>query len=285
MVVDGKKIAQELLAELKPKIAPIAKEKFFGAVLVGEDPASIHFLKQKERVAQELGLDFQLYRLPADITTDELRKEVDQLAGVKNCGGFIVQLPLPQSIHRESILNAIPEAKDVDLLSEKATNAFYANQSPIAPPSVRAVEEILQREGKNLSLCTVAVIGKGTLIGKPVGFWLEQRVAKLLAFDSKTENLHAKLAEADIIVSGTGKNNLFSAKHLKEGAFVIDFGYGRNEENKISGDFDPSGAEEKCITYTKTPGGTGPILVVKLFENFYSLNVGAPGLEPGTAKV
>jgi methylenetetrahydrofolate dehydrogenase (NADP+)/methenyltetrahydrofolate cyclohydrolase len=105
-----------------------------------------------------------------------------------------------------------------------------------------------------------------------VGFWLQNKVAELVVLDVTVKDIHAKLADADIVVSGAGVANLFGAQHLKKETVVIDFGFNRTAEGKIVGDFDPSGAEEKNIYYTKTPGGTGPILVAKLFENFYKLS-------------
>src|SRR5216684_3855903 len=117
MVIDCKKIAEEIVARLKqlPKT-----DKFFGAVLVGADAASVNFLKQKEKVAKELCIEFRLYQLPEMITTDELRAEIGRLAQPKNCGGFIVQLPLPEKVNRYYVLNAIPKEKDADLLTESA---------------------------------------------------------------------------------------------------------------------------------------------------------------------
>jgi methylenetetrahydrofolate dehydrogenase (NADP+)/methenyltetrahydrofolate cyclohydrolase len=117
------------------------------------------------------------------------------------------------------------------------------------------------------------MVGAGFLIGKPVGFWLQNRVAELVVLDANVKDIHGKLEDADIVISGTGAAHLFSAKHLKEGATVIDFGFSR-VDGKIAGDFDPAGADGKGIHYTKTPGGTGPVLVTKLFENFYALNGG-----------
>jgi len=254
-------------------------DKFFGAVLVGDDAASVNFLKQKERVAHELGIEFRLYQLPLTITTDALRAEIGRLAEPKTCGGFIVQLPLPDAINRYYALNAIPKEKDVDCLSEPALGAFYTERGKIVPPSVATVEEILQSEHRDLASAPGAlrelkavVIGAGFLIGKPVGFWLQNRVAELVVLDASVKNIHEKLGDADIVIAGAGHAGLFDAQHLKPGAIVIDFGFNRSPEGKIVGNFDPAGAEEKNIHYTKTPGGTGPVLVAKLFENFYKLN-------------
>jgi methylenetetrahydrofolate dehydrogenase (NADP+)/methenyltetrahydrofolate cyclohydrolase len=283
MIIDGKTIANEIVNRLRALPKPV---KFFGAALVGGDPASLNFLKQKERVAHELGIEFRLHQLPLGMTTDALRAEIGRLAAPKTCGAFIVQLPLPEAINRYYVLNAIPKEKDVDCLSEQALGAFYTERGKIAPPSVATVEEILRREhgergGEHrddaiapgaLRELKAVVIGAGFLIGKPVGFWLQNRVAELVVLDASVKNIHDKLGDADIVIAGAGHAGLFGAGHLKEGAIVIDFGFTRNADGKIIGDFDPASADEKNIRYTKTPGGTGPVLVAKLFENFYKLN-------------
>lgn len=271
MIIDGTVIANDVLARLRGLPKP---ERFFGAVLVGDDPASINFLKQKERTARELGIDFRLYELPGDITTDALRAEIGRLAEPKACGALIVQLPLPENVNRYYVLNAVPKTKDADCLGEPALGAFYTGRGKIAPPSVATVGEILMREMKqeDLRKLKAVMVGAGFLIGKPVGFWLQNRVGELVVLDATVRDLAAKLGDADIVVCGAGQAHLFTAEHLKPGALVIDFGFNRDDAGKITGDFDPAGADEKGIRYTKTPGGTGPLLVAKLYENFYTLN-------------
>jgi methylenetetrahydrofolate dehydrogenase (NADP+)/methenyltetrahydrofolate cyclohydrolase len=276
MIIDGKAIANDMISRLRAQPLP---GKFFGAALVGDDPASLNFLKQKERVARELGIEFRMHQLPLGITTDALRAEIGRFASPKTCGGFIVQLPLPDAINRYYVLNAIPKEKDVDCLSEAALGAFYTERGKISPPSVATVEEILIREHRDLMNAPGAlrelkavVIGAGFLIGKPVGFWLQNRVSELVVLDASVKNIHDKLGDADIVIAGAGHASLFGARHLKEGAIVIDFGFNRSADGKNLGDFDPAGADAKNIHYTKTPGGTGPILVAKLFENFYKVN-------------
>ncbi len=280
MIIDGRKIAEEIIHELMSRPKP---SRFFGAVLVGDDPASLNFLKQKEKVAKELGIEFRLYRLSSGITTDELRREIARLAGAKTCGGFIVQLPLPEKINMHYALNAIPKEKDVDMLSESALGGFYSGRHKIVPPSVGTVEEIVRQENLNLRELSAVLVGAGFLIGKPVGFWLQNRVAELTVFDEHAKHLREKLKNADLVVSGAGVPNLFSADDLKDGAVVIDFGF-NNIGGKICGDFNVSGVkgssfakatagrQESRVKFTPTPGGTGPILVAKLFENFYALN-------------
>ncbi|OGZ52595.1 MAG: hypothetical protein A3B25_04025 [Candidatus Ryanbacteria bacterium RIFCSPLOWO2_01_FULL_48_26] len=270
VIIDGKKIAAEILGKLKTLPKP---EKFFGAALIGNDPASEGFLKQKAKVAKELGIEFRLYKLPEDISTDALREEIGRLARVKNCGGFIVQLPIPKHINKHYALNAIPKEKDADVLGETSLGSFYTGRSDIVPPSVGTVEEILKRNEKNLRECSVVLMGTGFLTGKPIGFWLQDQVAELTIIDEHSKKLRGKLADADIVISGAGVPRLFSPADLKNGGLVIDFGWNKLD-GKIVGDFDSMlevGGLKLEVSYTPTPGGTGPILVAKLFENFYTL--------------
>ncbi len=188
MVIDGKAISEEVLARLRLLPKP---ERFFGAVLVGNDPASINFLKQKENTARELGVEFRLYELPGDITTDALRAEVGRLAEPKNCGALIVQLPLPEQVNRYYVLNAVPKTKDADCLGEPALGAFYTGRWRIAPPSVATAEEIIKRElGDDLRGLKAVVVGAGFLIGKPVGFWLQNRVGELVVLDAGVRDIY-----------------------------------------------------------------------------------------------
>lgn len=262
MIIDGKKIAQAIIAELKKKSKP---DKFLGIFLVGEDPASVSFIKQKERVAKELGVDFRLYKFPPTIKQDELRKEVLKTAQHKNCGGVIVQLPLPEHVNHHYVCNVIPREKDLDVLGERALGAFYAGRNPVLPPAVSVVKTIIENCKLKIKNSQVAVIGRGFLVGRPVAAWLMDKVAELHIYASQTENLNKKLKSFDLIVSGAGQGRLFSAADVEADTVIIDFGY--------PGDFTPP-REPSEINYTPAPGGTGPILVAKLFENFYKLAAG-----------
>ena len=312
-IIDGKKIAQSIIDELKKQPVP---EKIFAAILVGDDKISESFLRQKEKVAKELGIDFRIYKFPAELKNDDLRKEVGKIALLKRVGGVIVQLPLPVNINKHYILNIIPREKDVDVLGERALGAFYTNRNLVLPPAVETIFEILKKPEvlfeKNVSEVerawspsearrseaesqaaserlgerdrafskikplAIAVVGAGFLIGKPIAVWLMDK-AKELAVFKKGSDL-SELKNYDLVISGVGKAELINPEMLKNGAGVIDFGYSTDESGKIRGDFDASQIENyklkiENLWYTPTPGGTGPILVAKLFENFYKLNI------------
>ena len=269
MIIDGKKISEEILAHVAEK----KTKKFFAAFLIGENPASVSFLKQKEKIAHLLNINFRIYKFEEQITQDKLRKEILKIAEHKTCGGVIVQLPLPAHINAQYVMNVIPKEKDVDVLGERALGAFYAGRNIILPPAVGVVAQILKTENILLDTKKIAIVGLGNLVGKPIAVWLKGKVSDIHLLDKGSD--YSILKNADVVVLGTGQPNLISPKMLKENTFVIDFGYG-TKDGKIYGDFDSqsiqnSGSEIQNFSYTPTPGGTGPILVAKLFENFFTL--------------
>lgn len=272
-IIDGKKIAEEILDELKKLPKP---KKYLAGVIVGKDPASESFQKLKQKTAESLGLDYRIYQLDENLTQDELRKKVGDLSGKKNCGGLLVQLPLPEGINRHYVVNAIPREEDVDVLGERALGAFYNNRNKIMPPAVGVVEEILKRVGLDIKEKRVAVVGSGFLIGRPISLWLTHK-AREVDVVRRGSNFET-LKFADLVICGVGKAGLIKPDMLKQGAGVIDFGYSKDSQGELVGDFDYSAplalksAFKDLSFYTPTPGGTGPILVVKLMQNFYALN-------------
>ncbi len=271
-VVDGKAIAADVLGRLKPLPLP---KKFLAAVLAGDDKSSVSFLKQKEKTAKELDIDFRLYRFPREITNDELRHGVGKIAAHTTCGGVIVQLPLPEHLNRYYVLNAIPKEKDVDVLSERAVGAFYVDRSKVLPPSVGAVIEIMVNCKLKIENSTVAIVGLGLLVGRPIANWIMRRAKETILLRSVSDL--APLKKADIVITGVGKAGLVKPDMVKDSAGIIDFGYG-TLDGKYSGDFDSrrlAMSDSRLAFYTPIPGGTGPILVAKLFENFYELNASA----------
>jgi len=302
-IIDGKAIAQKIIDKLKSQKTP---EKILAVIQVGENPVSASFIKQKEKVAKELGVDFRLYEFDEGISQDNLRKEVVKISNLKKVGGIIIQLPLPKHINNQYVLNAIPREKDIDVLGERALGAFYAGRNQILPPAVGVVEELLRTTNYELQIKKVAVVGLGRLVGKPIAVWLMKKCKELYLLDQESDLSHsasflqqssgqagqAILKQADLVICGVGKAGIIKPDMLKNDASVIDFGYDINHETynikhetsekeyenkiKISGDFDPSDVTSYMLHvtcfYTPTPGGTGPVLVAKIFENFYTLN-------------
>lgn len=284
--IDGRAIAQNIIENLKKQEVP---KKIFAAVQVGENAVSENFLRQKENLAKELGVDFRVHRFPDTITNDELRKEVGKISTLKKVGGVIVQLPLPsmrmtygESAHMNSkslgrepyyVLNAIVREKDVDVLGERALGAFYNDRNIVLSPAVSTLQDVLHVSRLALHDSKVAVVGLGFLIGKPISVWLMKRCKELYLLDKESDLKILK--EADLVIVGVGAPGLIKPEMLKDGAGVIDFGCSV-VDGKIRGDFNCDMSHVACDKgqggfYTPTPGGTGPILVAKILENFYEL--------------
>ena len=260
MIINGLKIANEILAELKKLPKP---DKKLVAILVNDDPASISFLKQKAKTAEHLGVDFQILNFPKDIRETQLISEIEALNNNQRIGGVIVQLPMPDRLDRAAVISAIVSKKDVDNLK---------NGNLVVAPAVAVVEEILSRLKFSLKGKKSAVVGRGLLVGEPVANWLKKH-------DTLVANLHTEnfdenvLRKADLIVSGAGQPGLIKGGAVKKDSILIDFGTGFLD-GKSKGDFDFESCAKKALVITPTPGGTGPILVAKLFENFYKLTFG-----------
>ena len=269
--ISGTTIARKVIARLKEEKS--RHEGIFAAVLVGDDPLSESFVKRKELVARDLDLDFRTERFPATCGEDELITAVDALAARSDVKGVMIQLPLPAVFNAQRVLDRVPEKKDVDVLGSSAFGSFYTGRNIALPPAVGAFKEIVEAENASLEKSVIAVVGLGRLIGRPVAVWLAERARTIYLIDKGGE--YGRIKDADIVVIGAGAGNLIDVQMVKQGALVIDFGYAAKEANGkmcLCGDFVPAGAREKGVRYTPTPGGTGPILVAKLFENFYLLN-------------
>jgi len=251
MEISGIKISQNIINKLKKLPKP---KKILAAILVGKNQASESFLRQKEKVAKRLRIGFKIYRFPQKIKSNVLKQEISKIAKTDSVGGIIVQLPLPKHLDRKSILNSIPENLDIERI--------------FTPPAVGVVKEIIKLKKIKLSKSKVAVVGLGFLVGKPVADWLKGECRKLYLLNKGSD--FKILKNADLVISGVGKAGLIKTKILKKNAVIIDFGCSF-QNGKIKGDFDAF--EFKNLSYTPTPGGTGPILVAKLFENFYLLNI------------
>lgn len=270
MIIEGKKIREKILEELKKEIKGIKKIPFFAASLVGENQSGRKFLELKKKTAEEIGIDFRIYQFPEKISNKELRRKLNQIVKAKNCGGMIIELPLPSHLNTQYILNTIPENKDPDLLSQKSQGAFFANRSKILPPSVEAVKEIFQEYKIEPKGKVVAVFGYGFLVGKPITHWLINQGATLFVINEFTKNPAEFSKNADILISGVGKLGFIKSDMVKEEAIVIDFGF--NESDKgFSGDCDFEDVSKKASLITPVPGGVGPIVVASVLRNFLKL--------------
>ncbi|MBI2064431.1 MAG: bifunctional 5,10-methylenetetrahydrofolate dehydrogenase/5,10-methenyltetrahydrofolate cyclohydrolase [Candidatus Yanofskybacteria bacterium] len=269
MIIDGKQIADEILAELKKEILDKNLNLSLGAVLVGDDPEFKKFVDLKGKVAEKAGIAFTTYKFPKEIKTDELEKSLREIIDWSD--GVLVELPLPKHIDQQVVLNEIPVIKDVDVLSDDAQRLFYNNNSKITPPAVEALKIVLEKNHIDLSGKKAVVFGQGILVGKPISYWLEKQGVEVYRIRSTTENPEKLSLEADIVIAGVGKPGLITGEMVKEGAVVIDFGYGK-KGGKMVGDVDLGAVSKKASLITPVPGGMGPILVAVVLKNLIKLN-------------
>ncbi len=259
-LIDGKQIAAKIIGELKQRPVPV---KRLVGILVGDDKASLSFLKQKEKTAEQLGVRFELKKFSDRLSQNELEGEVRNISADDEVGGIIVQLPLPRKYERMPVLNIIGLEKDVDVLNGESI--------AVLAPAAGAVKRILEEIHFDLAGKRVVVVGPGLLIGRPVATWLMDKVIKLTVLGKSKLDV-AALQEADLVISGTGQAKLIRGQHIKPGAVVIDFGYG-SIAGELTGDIDMKTVSEVAEYVTPTPGGTGPIVVAQLFENFFKMNM------------
>jgi len=257
MIIDGRKISLEIKEKLIDKVTSFSTPPMLGIVSVGKNSASQSYMKIKERFGSDIGVVVEKYEFSENISTEELVDRVRTIAKDDLIKGLIVQLPLPANIDREKVLSEIPFEKDPDALNE-GNNVF---QAPVA----LAVKEIFDKNNVDVSNKNILVVGQGKLVGSPVIKWLQSIGVQPAVADIDTKDLTSLTQKADIIISGAGSPGLINADMVKEGVVLIDAG--TSESNgKIAGDVSLECAE-KAEIITPVPGGLGPIVVAKLFEN------------------
>ncbi|MBI2626726.1 MAG: bifunctional 5,10-methylenetetrahydrofolate dehydrogenase/5,10-methenyltetrahydrofolate cyclohydrolase [Parcubacteria group bacterium] len=275
MLIDGRKIADKLLEELRQTVLTRNLKLKLAAILIGQNTGSKKFLELKQKACQKVGVDFKLHEFPENISNNQLRKELNKISKVKTNSGVILELPLPSHLNTQYLLNAIPEEKDVDMLSEKAQGAFFTNRSEVLPPSVETIKNIFEELKINPKEKNVAVFGYGLLVGKPVTHWLIQQMATVTVINEFTKNPGEISKNSDIIISGVGRPNLITADMVKDKTIVIDFGFNEslhNNSTTISGDVEFESVSKKASWITPVPGGVGPIVIASVLKNLVTLS-------------
>ncbi|MBI4132709.1 MAG: bifunctional 5,10-methylenetetrahydrofolate dehydrogenase/5,10-methenyltetrahydrofolate cyclohydrolase [Candidatus Sungbacteria bacterium] len=269
-LLDGKQVSQKIIAGLKDEIAKISKKLSLGVVVVGEDAAVKKFIAQKRKVADELGIDFRIYNCDPGISTSELRSRLKAIVHDARPAGIIIQLPLPSHLNAQYILNSIPPEKDVDVLSARAMGDFAAGKSNILPPVVGAIKMLLAEYGIDYRGKYVAVIGAGTLVGKPVALWLLNEKISFSVAEAGTPDISEFTKNADVIISGAGRPGLIRGDMVKAGAVVIDCGT-TEAGGELRGDVDFDSVAPKASFIAPVPGGVGPVTVAMIYQNLITL--------------
>ena len=266
-IIDGRKLSKEILAGIKEEISTLAFQPVFCDILVGDNSVSLQYVNMKRKKAEEIGIHFHEAFFPADITTDNLIKEIKILNEIPNMCGIIVQLPLPLTLDRRLILDAINPRFDVDCLGEIASEKFYSDVANMGFPTALACIELLDSTGFGEDLTKkVAVLGFGDLVGKPVNALLKARGFNPDVVRSKTENKEQLIKQADIIISGMGKGKYITGSMIKDGAILIDAGTSESDSG-IVGDIDSESVDGIASFISPVPGGVGPMTIAMLFRN------------------
>ncbi len=270
-IVDGNKIAKEILTDLAKRVKVLRKNKIqpaLAVVIVGNDQPSHTYVKKKGESAQNIGVDFFKFELPDNTDKNTLITRIKEIQAEHNLLGLIVQLPLPKQLKADTreIVNQIDPAIDVDCLTYGALGRILVGQNSLMPPTPAAILEILKYHQLDLQGKEVCLIGRGDLIGKPLAALLAWQPVTLTTCSKATPDLSLYTKTADIVICGVGKKDLVTGKMIKKGAVVIDAGV-CFEKGKMYGDINFESVAAKASLVVPTPGGVGPITVAKLLEN------------------
>lgn len=265
-IIDGRKIQKDILEKIKSEVATLPFQPVFCDVLVGDDPASAQYVRMKGKTAESVGIKFHNANFPNSITTEELIKEIENLNKMPNMCGVIIQLPLPTHIARQQVMDAIDPRIDVDCLGTSRGEKFYNGDTMLGFPTALACMELLDSVGTDLKDKKIAVLGQGTLVGKPVTALLNFRGLAPQVINSKTENSTELIKDADVIISGMGKGKYITGEMIKDGAIIIDAGTSEMSGG-IVGDVELDLVANVAGFVSPVPGGVGPVTVAMLLKN------------------
>ncbi len=269
MILDGRKIADEILLRIRERVDKEKLSLKLSVVLVGDNKVSLSYISQKKESCIKAGVDFNLFQFNGDISQDDLKKEIEEIN--KKSSGVIIQLPLPSSLKSQEVLNMIPKEKDIDILSEDRLGKYYAGDFYFLPPVVGAVAHVISKEKISLKDKYIVLVGSGKLVGKPLSIWLMAEGATISVLNKGTKDLESFIKKADIIISGAGSSNLIKGEMIKDGVIAIDAG-SSIEVSRVSGDFENKTVAKKASLFLPVPGGIGPITTACLIDNLIKLN-------------
>ena len=269
-LIDGNALSKQLRAEVARRAAALRARGItpgLAVVLVGENPASQVYVRNKVKACQDNGLHSVLEHYPAALSEAELLARVHALNNDPAIHGILVQLPLPAHIDAHKVIEAIAPGKDVDGFHVASAGALMVGQPGFWPCTPYGCMKMLESIGCDLQGKHAVVIGRSNIVGKPMAMMLLQKNATVTICHSATRDLKAMTLQADVIVAAVGKRNVLTADMVKPGAVVIDVGMNRNDEGKLCGDVDFEGVKEVASYITPVPGGVGPMTITMLLVN------------------
>lgn len=270
-LIDGKAISKLVRDEVARGVeafkAQYSRVPGLHVVLVGEDPASTVYVRNKEKAAAEVGMAGKVHRLAASTSEDALLGLLRELNQSGEVDGILVQFPVPAGIRQRKVIDATAPSKDVDGLHPESIGALWAGNPGLVPCTPRGCMRLIAETGAKLDGARAVVIGRSNLVGKPIAGLLLAANATVTLAHSKTQDLPAVCREADILVAAVGRTKMVQGSWIKPGAVVIDVGMNRDEHGKLCGDVDFASAEPIASAITPVPGGVGPMTIAMLLEN------------------
>ena len=269
-IIDGKKISQDIKDELKVQVADYKAqgiEVTLAVILVGEDPASCVYVRNKKKACEYVGIRSLSCELPADTTEEQLLSLIDELNQRADVNGILVQLPLPKHLDENKVIQAIDPRKDVDGFHPQSVGALSIGLPGFVSCTPAGIIQLLKRSHIAMEGKHCVVVGRSNIVGKPMALLMLRENATVTVTHSKTVDLPTVTSKADILIVAVGKKQFITADYVKEGAVVIDVGMHRDADNHLCGDVDYEDVFPKCQAITPVPGGVGPMTIAMLMHN------------------
>ena len=276
-IIDGKAIAASARLDIAQRGQAFYEKTGvrpgLAVVIVGEDPASKVYVRNKKKGCEEAGFYSEVHEMSAETTMDELLAKIEELKNNEKIHGILVQLPLPKHLDEKAVIDAIPPEKDVDAFHPVNTGKIMIGDYNFLPCTPAGVMKMLEYEKIDVSGKECVVIGRSNIVGKPMAMLMLRENATVTITHSRTKDLREVCKRADILIVAIGKPLMIDDSYVKEGAVVIDVGIHRDADNKICGDVDYDKVAPKCSAITPVPGGVGPMTIAMLMRNcLYSIN-------------
>ena len=266
-IIDGKAISAKVRNEIKAEVEKMEIKPGLAVIIVGEDPASQVYVRNKAKGCEEVGFYSEVHRLPEQTTEEELLALIDKLNESDKIDGILCQLPLPKHLDEKAVINAIRADKDVDAFHPVNTGKIMIGDYDFLPCTPAGVMRLISETGIEVSGKKCVVVGRSNIVGKPMAMLLLQKNGTVTICHSRTADLKKECLEADILVVAIGKAKFINADYVKPGATVIDVGMDRDENGKLCGDVDFDSVSEVAGAITPVPGGVGPMTIAMLLTN------------------
>ena len=267
MIIDGKQIAKELRATIADQVSTLGRAPGLAVILVGDDPASAVYVRNKDNACKEVGFYSEKINKPEGITQVELLSEVERLNNDDKIDGILVQLPLPKHLDANLVIETISPEKDVDGFHSENIGKLMQNKPYLRPCTPKGVMTMLATTGIDLVGKNCVVVGASNIVGRPMAMELLNARATVTICNSKTQDLSGKIRQADVVVAAVGIPKMIQGDWIKKGAIIIDVGINRLDDGSLSGDVDFDSAKDKAAWITPVPGGVGPMTIATLLEN------------------